>query len=150
MSQHGVMGWCDHSLPGGNALEQQAGQLEEGSDGSLGTVALLRHSLHFFGGESKGLWALRFSITPVTESEGTQGGVYRERNGENACHLRVSECPLREAVQIRVDGSPRALQYETVQAVENGPILRDMAFSSDHHYLYVMSETQGKITFGVA
>lgn len=30
MSQHGVMGWCDHSLPGGDALEQHAGQLEEG------------------------------------------------------------------------------------------------------------------------
>ncbi|XP_072233957.1 plexin-A4 isoform X1 [Leuresthes tenuis] len=44
--------------------------------------------------------------------------------------------------KIRVDGSSHALQYETVQAVENGPILRDMAFSSDHHYLYVMSETQ--------
>eukprot|EP00064_Thunnus_orientalis_P018371 superscaffoldBa00004214_g18470 len=49
---------------------------------------------------------------------------------------------LSEVWQIRVDGSSRALQYETVQAVENGPILRDMAFSSDHHYLYVMSETQ--------
>lgn len=44
--------------------------------------------------------------------------------------------------QIRVDGSSLALQYETVQAVDGGPILRDMAFSSDHHYLYVMSETQ--------
>ncbi|TNN50397.1 Plexin-A4 [Liparis tanakae] len=44
--------------------------------------------------------------------------------------------------QIRVDGSSRAQQYETVQAVENGPIQRDMAFSSDSHYLYVMSETQ--------
>ncbi|CAF97235.1 unnamed protein product [Tetraodon nigroviridis] len=43
---------------------------------------------------------------------------------------------------IRVDGSSLALQYETVQAVDNGPILRDMAFSSDYHYLYVMSETQ--------
>ncbi|KAI4802761.1 hypothetical protein KUCAC02_006337, partial [Chaenocephalus aceratus] len=43
---------------------------------------------------------------------------------------------------IRVDGSSRALQYETVQAVDNGPILRDMAFSPDHHHLYVMSETQ--------
>ncbi|TWW64674.1 Plexin-A4 Precursor [Takifugu flavidus] len=43
---------------------------------------------------------------------------------------------------IRVDGSSLALQYETVQAVDNGPILRDMAFSSDFHYLYVMSETQ--------
>lgn len=45
-------------------------------------------------------------------------------------------------LQIRVDGSSLALQYETVQAVEHGPILRDMAFSSDYHYLYVMSETQ--------
>lgn len=48
--------------------------------------------------------------------------------------------------QIRVDGSSLALQYETVQAVDNGPILRDMAFSSDYHYLYVMSETQVSLT----
>lgn len=53
---------------------------------------------------------------------------------------------LLRVFQIRVDGSPRALQYETVQAVDNGPILRDMAFSSDHHYLYVMSETQVRHT----
>uniref|UniRef100_A0A8C9W915 Plexin-A4 n=1 Tax=Scleropages formosus TaxID=113540 RepID=A0A8C9W915_SCLFO len=45
--------------------------------------------------------------------------------------------------KIRVDGpSHGALQYETVQVVENGPILRDMAFSTDHHFLYVMSDTQ--------
>ncbi|XP_066561226.1 plexin-A4 [Amia ocellicauda] len=45
--------------------------------------------------------------------------------------------------KIRVDGpSHDALQYETVQVVENGPILRDMAFSADHHYLYIMSEKQ--------
>lgn len=49
-------------------------------------------------------------------------------------------------LQIRVDGSSLALQYETVQAVDNGPILRDMAFSSDYHYLYVMSETQVRCT----
>ncbi len=35
-----------------------------------------------------------------------------------------------------------ALQYETIQVVDNGPILRDMAFSSDQHFLYVMSESQ--------
>lgn len=29
MSQHGVMRWCDHSLVGGKAVKQQAGQLEE-------------------------------------------------------------------------------------------------------------------------
>ncbi|XP_041113717.1 plexin-A4 [Polyodon spathula] len=45
--------------------------------------------------------------------------------------------------KIRVDGpSQGTLQYETVQVVENGPILRDMAFSVDQQYLYVMSEKQ--------
>uniref|UniRef100_A0AAY4CQX9 Sema domain-containing protein n=1 Tax=Denticeps clupeoides TaxID=299321 RepID=A0AAY4CQX9_9TELE len=45
--------------------------------------------------------------------------------------------------KIRVDGPSRgALQYETVQVVEKGPVLRDMAFSADHHFLYVMSDTQ--------
>ncbi|KAJ8386641.1 hypothetical protein AAFF_G00167570 [Aldrovandia affinis] len=45
--------------------------------------------------------------------------------------------------QIRVDGpSHGALQYETVQVVGSGPVLRDMAFSADHNFLYVMSETQ--------
>uniref|UniRef100_A0A671REW4 Plexin-A4-like n=1 Tax=Sinocyclocheilus anshuiensis TaxID=1608454 RepID=A0A671REW4_9TELE len=35
--------------------------------------------------------------------------------------------------KIRVDGPTYgALQYETIQVVDNGPILRDMAFSSDH------------------
>ncbi|CAL8386518.1 unnamed protein product [Gadus morhua 'NCC'] len=43
---------------------------------------------------------------------------------------------------IRVDGSSRALQYETVKAVDGGPVLRDMAFSPDHYYLYAMSGTQ--------
>lgn len=32
MSQHGVMGWCDHSLLGGDSVEQQSGQLEEESE----------------------------------------------------------------------------------------------------------------------
>lgn len=45
--------------------------------------------------------------------------------------------------QIRVDGpSHGAFQYETVQVVDSGPILRDMAFSADQHFLYVISETQ--------
>ncbi|XP_036375937.1 plexin-A4-like [Megalops cyprinoides] len=45
--------------------------------------------------------------------------------------------------KVRVDGpSHGALQYETVQVVDSGPILRDMAFSADHNFLYVMSETQ--------
>uniref|UniRef100_A0A671RET0 Plexin-A4-like n=1 Tax=Sinocyclocheilus anshuiensis TaxID=1608454 RepID=A0A671RET0_9TELE len=45
--------------------------------------------------------------------------------------------------KIRVDGPTYgALQYETIQVVDNGPILRDMAFSSDQHFLYVMSESQ--------
>lgn len=50
---------------------------------------------------------------------------------------------LSSSPQIRVDG-PRgnALQYETVQVVEPGPVLRDMAFSKDHEQLYIMSERQ--------
>uniref|UniRef100_A0A5F9DDX2 Plexin A4 n=1 Tax=Oryctolagus cuniculus TaxID=9986 RepID=A0A5F9DDX2_RABIT len=45
--------------------------------------------------------------------------------------------------KIRVDG-PRgnALQYETVQVVDPGPVLRDMAFSKDREQLYIMSERQ--------
>uniref|UniRef100_A0A673J068 Plexin-A4-like n=1 Tax=Sinocyclocheilus rhinocerous TaxID=307959 RepID=A0A673J068_9TELE len=40
--------------------------------------------------------------------------------------------------KIRVDGPTYgALQYETIQVVDNGPILRDMAFSSDQHFLYL-------------
>ncbi|KAL6048491.1 hypothetical protein STEG23_023258 [Scotinomys teguina] len=44
---------------------------------------------------------------------------------------------------IRVDGPKgNALQYETVQVVDPGPVLRDMAFSKDHEQLYIMSERQ--------
>ncbi|XP_006145146.1 plexin-A4, partial [Tupaia chinensis] len=48
--------------------------------------------------------------------------------------------------KIRVDG-PRgnALQYETVQVVDHGPVLRDMAFSKDHEQLYIMSERQIRV-----
>ncbi|NXD44020.1 PLXA4 protein, partial [Copsychus sechellarum] len=45
--------------------------------------------------------------------------------------------------QIRVDGtSKNTLEYEIVQVVDTGPILRDMAFSMDHEHLYIMSEKQ--------
>lgn len=46
--------------------------------------------------------------------------------------------------QIRVDGPPHGgVQYETVLVIKDGSsILRDMAFSLDHNYLYVMSEKQ--------
>lgn len=52
--------------------------------------------------------------------------------------------------QIRVDGPPHGgVQYETISVIKDGsPILRDMAFSLDRNYLYVMSERQvsvGKI-----
>ncbi|KAH1186528.1 hypothetical protein KIL84_019277 [Mauremys mutica] len=44
---------------------------------------------------------------------------------------------------IRVDGPTNsALEYEIVQVVDTGPILRDMAFSVDHEHLYIMSEKQ--------
>ncbi|XP_077791482.1 plexin-A4 [Podarcis muralis] len=45
--------------------------------------------------------------------------------------------------KIRVDGPIRgALEYEIVQVVDTGPILRDMAFSVDHKHLYLMSDKQ--------
>ncbi|NWT34765.1 PLXA2 protein, partial [Cardinalis cardinalis] len=46
--------------------------------------------------------------------------------------------------QIRADGPPQGgIQYEAVPVFKDGsPVLRDMAFSSDHKYLYVMSERQ--------
>ncbi|XP_039605138.1 plexin-A2 isoform X2 [Polypterus senegalus] len=46
--------------------------------------------------------------------------------------------------KIRVDGPPHGgVQYETISAIRDGsPILRDMAFSVDGNYLYVMSERQ--------
>uniref|UniRef100_A0A8C5THE9 Sema domain-containing protein n=1 Tax=Malurus cyaneus samueli TaxID=2593467 RepID=A0A8C5THE9_9PASS len=44
---------------------------------------------------------------------------------------------------IRVDGTTKnTLEYEIVQVVDSGPILRDMAFSVDHEHLYIMSEKQ--------
>lgn len=47
-------------------------------------------------------------------------------------------------LQIRVDGPPYGgAQYETITVVKDGsPILRDMAFSLDRNYIYVMSERQ--------
>ncbi|KAF7254494.1 Plexin-A2 [Varanus komodoensis] len=49
-------------------------------------------------------------------------------------------------VMIRADGPPHGgIQYEMVPVFKDGrPILRDMAFSTDHNYLYVMSEKQVK------
>uniref|UniRef100_A0A8C5NTK0 Sema domain-containing protein n=1 Tax=Junco hyemalis TaxID=40217 RepID=A0A8C5NTK0_JUNHY len=50
---------------------------------------------------------------------------------------------LAVAAQIRVDGTTKnTLEYEIVQVVDTGPILRDMAFSMDHEHLYIMSEKQ--------
>ncbi|KAF3696340.1 Plexin A3 Precursor [Channa argus] len=47
---------------------------------------------------------------------------------------------------IRVDGIPppaqNALLYETVTVVEGKPILRDMVFSPDHQYIYLLSDRQ--------
>uniref|UniRef100_A0A8C2A018 Plexin A2 n=1 Tax=Cyprinus carpio TaxID=7962 RepID=A0A8C2A018_CYPCA len=46
--------------------------------------------------------------------------------------------------KIRVDGPPHGgVQYETLSVIKDGsPILRDMAFSLDNSYIYVMSERQ--------
>ncbi|KAG7224369.1 hypothetical protein INR49_004711 [Caranx melampygus] len=47
---------------------------------------------------------------------------------------------------IRVDGltppAQNALLYETVTVVEGKPILRDMVFSPDHQYIYLLSDRQ--------
>lgn len=47
-------------------------------------------------------------------------------------------------LQIRADGPPHGgVQYEMVSVFKDGsPILRDMAFSINQLYLYVMSERQ--------
>lgn len=49
--------------------------------------------------------------------------------------------------QIRVDGPPHGgVQYETMSVIKDGsPVLRDMAFSLDRNYLYVMSERQVRV-----
>nr|XP_020663188.1 plexin-A2 isoform X1 [Pogona vitticeps] len=46
--------------------------------------------------------------------------------------------------KIRADGPPHGgIQYEMMPVFKDGsPILRDMAFSTDHNYIYVMSERQ--------
>uniref|UniRef100_A0A673MFB5 Plexin A3 n=1 Tax=Sinocyclocheilus rhinocerous TaxID=307959 RepID=A0A673MFB5_9TELE len=48
--------------------------------------------------------------------------------------------------KIRVDGIPppseNALLYETVTVVEGSPILRDMMFSPDYQYIYLLSDRQ--------
>ncbi|NXQ22277.1 PLXA2 protein, partial [Peucedramus taeniatus] len=46
--------------------------------------------------------------------------------------------------KIRADGPPQGgIQYEVVPVFKDGsPVLRDMAFSTDHKYLYIMSERQ--------
>ncbi|XP_058618490.1 plexin-A2 isoform X1 [Onychostoma macrolepis] len=46
--------------------------------------------------------------------------------------------------KIRVDGPPQGgVQYETLPVIKDGsPILRDMAFSLDNSFIYVMSERQ--------
>ncbi|KAJ8378017.1 hypothetical protein AAFF_G00248880 [Aldrovandia affinis] len=46
--------------------------------------------------------------------------------------------------EIRVDGPPHGgVQYETLSVIKDGsPILRDMAFSLEGNFLYVMSERQ--------
>ncbi|XP_077074504.1 plexin-A2 [Siphateles boraxobius] len=46
--------------------------------------------------------------------------------------------------KIRVDGPPQGgVQYETLPVIKDGsPVLRDMAFSLDNSFIYVMSERQ--------
>ncbi|XP_031754933.1 plexin-A4 isoform X2 [Xenopus tropicalis] len=45
--------------------------------------------------------------------------------------------------KIRVDGTESgAVQYETIQVVDSGPILRDMAFTKNEEQLFIMSDKQ--------
>ncbi|KAM6151718.1 plexin-A3 isoform 2-T2 [Rhynchocyon petersi] len=44
--------------------------------------------------------------------------------------------------KVRVDGSQDAHLYETVPVVDGSPILRDLLFSPDHQYIYLLSEKQ--------
>ncbi|MFT7812914.1 plexin-A2-like [Arapaima gigas] len=59
-------------------------------------------------------------------------------------HQRDGNKHTEDGYEIRVDGPPHGgIQYETVQVIQDGsPILRDMAFSLDGRFLYVMSERQ--------
>ncbi|XP_007955377.1 plexin-A3 [Orycteropus afer afer] len=44
--------------------------------------------------------------------------------------------------KVRVDGSQDAHLYETVPVVDGSPILRDLLFSPDRQYIYLLSEKQ--------
>ncbi|XP_049728346.1 plexin-A3 isoform X3 [Elephas maximus indicus] len=44
--------------------------------------------------------------------------------------------------KVRVDGSQDAYLYETVPVVDGSPIFRDLLFSPDHQYIYLLSEKQ--------
>ncbi|MGH0171119.1 UNVERIFIED_CONTAM: hypothetical protein FKN15_060563 [Acipenser sinensis] len=51
-------------------------------------------------------------------------------------------------LKVRVDGPPHGgVQYETISVIKDGsPILRDIGFSIDQNYLYVLSERQLTMT----
>ncbi|KAL7828878.1 hypothetical protein SRHO_G00325120 [Serrasalmus rhombeus] len=61
------------------------------------------------------------------------------------CHHGIPKVVAKGA-EIRVDGIPppaqNALLYETVTVAEGNPILRDMVFSPDYQYIYLLSDKQ--------
>ena len=65
------------------------------------------------------------------------------REFTRGCRGQMLRMPLFLS-QIRADGPPHGgVQYEMVSVLKDGsPILRDMAFSIDQRYLYIMSERQ--------
>uniref|UniRef100_A0A674IYB8 Plexin-A4 n=1 Tax=Terrapene triunguis TaxID=2587831 RepID=A0A674IYB8_9SAUR len=78
------------------------------------------------------------SISLWLRMQGTRLAMFGLK-GRHSCSLS----PFVLALQIRVDGPTNsALEYEIVQVVDTGPILRDMVFSMDHEHLYIMSEKQ--------
>lgn len=79
---------------------------------------------------------------PKDVNKNTISNDYCRLNGRRKT-THVLSPPFFFALQIRVDGTTKnTLEYEIVQVVDTGPILRDMAFSMDHEHLYIMSEKQ--------
>uniref|UniRef100_A0A8C5H4A1 Sema domain-containing protein n=1 Tax=Gouania willdenowi TaxID=441366 RepID=A0A8C5H4A1_GOUWI len=65
-------------------------------------------------------------------------------NGYCVAFVGTKSGRLKKVRLIRADGPPHGgVQYETIPVIkDSSPVLRDMAFSLDRNYLYVMSERQ--------
>ncbi|KAJ8395075.1 hypothetical protein AAFF_G00035310 [Aldrovandia affinis] len=96
--------------------------------------------------ESAGPAGLYMQISCVCAAAAATTGTEKPQQTVAAASLfPLSQC-LQRRVPIRVDGVPppsqNALLYETVPVVEGSPILRDMVFSPDYQYIYLLSDKQ--------